>query len=91
MTNEDLEQLDRLIQKRLKARIDPLHERFDAQQVQIRDLSKQNNDVARDLSAQISREAKDLAEIITEGVFPKLAEHDEQIAELQEEIGIKPR
>jgi predicted nuclease with TOPRIM domain len=61
-----------------------LHERLDAQR-------EQTNRVEKNLSEQISREAKDLAAIFTDGVFPKLAEHDEQIAELQEEIGLKPR
>ena len=43
------------------------------------------------LSEQISREAKGLAELIRDEVFPKLVVHDEQITELQEEVGLKPR
>jgi hypothetical protein len=92
MTKDDLEQIDQLLERRLKAElsnfgkteIDPLHERLDAQR-------DQTASVEKNLSAQISLEANDLADIIRDGIFPKLDKHDEQIVELQEEVGIKTR
>jgi hypothetical protein len=51
---------------------------------------EQTASVEKSLSAQISLEANDLADIIRDGIFPKLDQHDEQIAELQEKTGIKP-
>jgi hypothetical protein len=60
------------------------HERLDA-------LRKQGIEIKKELSEQISREATDLAELIRDEVFPKLTQHAEQIAELQEEVGLKPR
>lgn len=89
MTKDDLEQIDQLLLKRLKNfakdEIDPLHERLDAQRDHILAVEK-------NLSSQVSREARDLAGIIRDGVFPKLDQQDEQIAELQEKVNIiKPR
>lgn len=92
MTDEKLlEQLERLINKQLKAEIEPIHERLDAQRDQINSVASQINKVEKQLSAQITREAEDLAELIRDEIFPKLTKHDEQIAGLFEEVGIKPR
>lgn len=67
----------------LKIEIDPIHERLAAQHEQIFSVEKK-------LSAQISLEATDLAELIRDVIFPKLEQHDEQILELEKKAGIKP-
>lgn len=92
MTREDLEQIDKLLEKRFKLEfssfkkneIDPIHERLDAQRDQI-------TKVEENLSMKISQEAEDIAEIIRDVIFPNIDRHEVQIAELQEVVGIKPR
>jgi hypothetical protein len=61
-----------------------LHERLDAQREQIATVEK-------NLSSQISREVHDITDNIRDALIPKLAEHDDQIAELQEAAGLNPR
>jgi hypothetical protein len=39
----------------------------------------------------MTREVHDLTGIIQDASIPKLEEHDEQIADLQEAVGLKPR
>lgn len=116
MTKDDLQQIDQLIQNRfdlnnkklkqeikidIKAEVEPIHERFDAQRDQITHLEQKITDVEthleqkitnveKNLSAKINLEVTDLAEIIRDAIFPKLDLHDEQIAQLQEETGLKP-
>jgi hypothetical protein len=45
----------------------------------------------KNLSAQISREANDLASIMRDVIIPKVEQHDTDIADLQEAVGLKPR
>ena len=61
----------------IKELLDPIHERLDAQRDQI-------NKVHDQLSKQISRESKDLAEIIGSEVFYKLDNHEKRIKELEQ-------
>jgi hypothetical protein len=75
MTNDELQQLDQLIQKRLKEAVDPLNKRLDDQQEQIISFAKKLSSVEqnlrqdiraveKNLSEQISREANDIADLI---------------------------
>jgi ABC-type transporter Mla subunit MlaD len=75
MTNDELQQLDQLIQKRLKEAVDPLNKRLDDQQEQIISFAKKFSSVEqnlrqdiraveKNLSEQISREANDVADLI---------------------------
>jgi uncharacterized membrane-anchored protein YhcB (DUF1043 family) len=99
MASDDLlQQLDTPIQKRLeennkhiqqniKAEVDPLHERLDAQREQI-------STVEKNLSGQIS----DVYDLVGDPIIPKLDKHDEQltqhdadIAELQKAVGLRPK
>jgi uncharacterized membrane-anchored protein YhcB (DUF1043 family) len=88
MASDDLlQQLDTLIQKRLeennkhiqqniKAEVDPLHERLDAQREQIAT-------VKTELSELIIQEAGAIANLIVD--------HDTQIEELQKAVGLRPK
>lgn len=94
------------LRKDIKTEVNPLHDRLDVQRDQIndvkkdlsikidgvkKDLSVKIDKVKEDLSAQINREAQDIVSILSDVVISKLEQHDEQIAELQEEAGLKPR
>ncbi len=91
-SNKQLRQgLRENIRQDIKAEVDPLHERLDGQQNQFANVQEQIREAKKDLSAQITREAQDIVSILSDVIVPKLQEHDDQIAELQEEAGIKPR
>jgi predicted nucleic acid-binding Zn-ribbon protein len=90
-------QLRQELKKDFKAEIDPIQERLDAQRVQINGVEKrltgveqQITGVEKRLSAQISLEVDDITGLIRDVIIPKLEQHDEQIAQLQEKIGIEP-
>jgi arginine deiminase len=77
-------------QNRLDAAVDPIHERLDAQREQI-------NTVERKLSEQIARQGEQINTVeknILEQVKPLanlIFGHDEQIAELQKAVGLRPK
>jgi hypothetical protein len=64
------------IRKEIKAEVDPLHERLDAQREQI-------NNVEKNLAETVRQETGMLADLIVD--------HDTQIEELQKAVGLRPK
>src|SRR5687767_5634466 len=75
-----LEGNNKQIRKEIKAEVDPLHERLDTQ---YKNLSSQINGVKTELNETIRQEASVIADLIID--------HDEQIAELQKAVGLRPK
>jgi hypothetical protein len=93
MTNDDLlQQLDTLIQNRLEENNKQLRQELqeDIKAVETK-LSQDIKAVEKNLSEQISREANDLASIMRDVIIPKIEQHDTDIADLREAVGLKPR
>jgi hypothetical protein len=102
MTNDELQQFKKLIdesnkqlrqelqqdfQNRLDAVVDPIHERLDTQREQI-------SNVEKNLRQTIKEDIKDSEKNIIEQFSPitnLVLEHDEQIAELQKAVGLRPK
>jgi hypothetical protein len=104
MANDDLlQQFDKLIQQRLeannkqlrqevredvKAEVEPLHERMDTQH---KNLSRQISTVEKNLTGKIDQQAHEVADILAQAVMPDIDRHEEQITELQEAVGLRPK
>lgn len=85
MTNDDLlQQIDKLIQKRINEAVDPIHERFDAQREHI-------NTVKTELSEKISQQSHEVADILAKAVMPDIDRHEVEIKELQKAVGLRPK
>jgi hypothetical protein len=91
MTNDDLlQQIDKLIQKRLTEAVDPLNERLDTQQERLVRIEK-------NLSEQIAQQGEQIAKVekhIIEQFSPitnMVLDHDEKIDELQKAVGLRPK
>jgi uncharacterized protein involved in exopolysaccharide biosynthesis len=84
---ENNKQLRQEIKEDTKAEVAPLHERLDAQREQI-------NTVEKNLKQEIKQEIKDSEKNIIEQFSPitnLVLDHDEQIAELQKAVGLRPK
>jgi uncharacterized protein (DUF342 family) len=86
----------------IKAEVDPLHERLDAQRQQINTVEKnlseqiarqeeQIANVKAELSEQISNQSHEVADVLAKAVIPDIDRHEAQIAELQKAVGLRPK
>jgi hypothetical protein len=95
MANDDLlQQIDKLIQKRLDEAVDPIHERLDTQREQISNVEKNLRQEIKDSEKNLRQDIKESEKNIVEQYSPitnLVLDHDEKIAELQKAVGLPPK
>jgi uncharacterized protein involved in exopolysaccharide biosynthesis len=106
MANDDLlqrfkkllEENNKQLRQEVKAEVEPLHERFDAQREQIntveknlrQEIKESDNTVEKNLRLDIKESEKNILEQV-KPLANLLVDHDEQIAELQKAVGLRPK
>jgi hypothetical protein len=80
---ENNKQLRQEVREEIKAEVDPLHDRLDAQREQI-------NNVEKNLRQEIKDSEKNIIEQFSP-ITNLVLDHDEKIAELQKAVGLRPK
>jgi predicted nucleic acid-binding Zn-ribbon protein len=94
LLEENNKHLRQEIREDIKAEVDPLHERLDAQQERFTTLEKNISSVEKNLSSEIHAVKTELTEAIkqeTSVIADLIIDHDTQIEELQKAVGLRPK
>jgi hypothetical protein len=95
---ENNKQLRQEVREDVKAEVDPLHERLDAQREQINSVEKNlrqeikesDNTVEKNLREEIKGSENNILEQV-KPLANLIFDHDEQIVELQKAVGLRPK
>lgn len=85
--NKQLDQNFRKLLKEIKAEVDPLHERMDAQREHINRVRQELREDIQAVEQNLSETIRQEAHVISDYFI----EHDRQIEELQKAVGLKPK
>jgi uncharacterized protein involved in exopolysaccharide biosynthesis len=91
---ENNKQLRQEIKEDTKAEVAPLHERLDTQREQISNVEKNLRQEVKNSEKNLRQEIKVSEKNIIEQFSPitnLVLDHDEQIAELQKAVGLRPK
>jgi hypothetical protein len=80
---ENNKQLRQEVREDVKAEVEPLHERFDAQREHINTAEKNLRQEIKDSEKNIIEQFSPITNLVLD--------HDEQIAELQKAVGLRPK